>query len=92
MTEVYITKHFRRAWETIKEDIKHPTFDIFFLLLVALYVWAEKFQINSKVRRASQGAMLAFIIAYLSRMDLVFVAATIVFIVIMIGHNVPGEE
>jgi hypothetical protein len=87
----YGAKHAKKAWKTAKEDFSYPVFDVLLALLIVFYVWADRFQPNLKLKRGAQTAILGFIIAYLGRLDLVFIAAIVVFGIVMIGHSRPGE-
>lgn len=89
--EWYGKKHIKKAWKRMKEDFELPVFSILLVLLISFYIWADRFQPNMKLRRAAQSGMLAFLIGYLARLDLVFISAMMVFIVVMVGHRRPGE-
>jgi len=88
----YGNKHVKKAWKQIKEDFTYPVFDVLLVLLIIFAVWADRFQSNLRIKRASQTAILAFIIAYLGRLDLVFITAIVVFGVIMLSRGRPGEN
>lgn len=87
----YTVKHAKKAWKTIKTDFSYPEFVILLAAMIGFAVWADRFQTNLKLRRAAQAGLLAFIIGYLARMDLVFVAAIVVFSVVMLSQKQPGE-
>ena len=87
----YGSKYAKKAWRKFKEDFTYPVFDIMLVLFIGFTVWADRYQHNPKIRRAAQTAVLAFIIAYLGRLDLVFMAAIVVFGVVMFSSNRPGE-
>jgi hypothetical protein len=87
----YGAKHAKKAWRKIKEDFTFPVFDVLLALLIGFAVWADRYQHNHKIKRAAQTGVLAFIIAYLGRLDLVFIAAILVFGVIMFSSSRPGE-
>ena len=87
----YGARHMKKAWRKIKEDFTYPTFDVLLGVLIIFAVWADRFQTNLKLRRAAQTAVLAFIIAYLGRLDLVFFAALLVFGLVLFSSSRPGE-
>ena len=89
--KTYWAKHAKKAWGKIKEDFTYPMFDILLALLILFAIWADRYQSNQKLKRGTQTAVVGFIIAYLGRLDLVFVAATVVFAVVMFSSSRPGE-
>ena len=63
----------------IMNDLKKLDFLFSFILLcvISIYSWHSK---NKKLKKSSQHAIIAFLIAYLGRLDLVFAAYFIIFI------------
>ena len=88
----YPKRHFSDAWGQIKDDFSHPFFVVLFCILMIISLWGMLIQPNRRVRKATEASLIAFLIAYLARLDLVFIAATLVFLLVFFGRMRDHEE
>ena len=60
------------------KDFTNPTFLIMFIIMIGYSIYSYKSN-DPKLKRSSEAALTAFIIAYLARLDLVFAAYVLVY-------------
>ena len=74
---IILVKHKKAG--IIINDLYRPLFTISLITIIifSIYCWHSK---NKKLKLASEKAIVSFIIAYLSRLDLVFAVYFIIFI------------
>jgi len=71
--------------EKIEGDLKNPQF-LFFLILIILLIIFGYFNKSARIRKATFHATIAFLVAYLAHLDMVFVAFFLVgFVTYFIG-------
>lgn len=80
----------RKSYKIIFKDFTDSLFIIFFIFIVLLSYWGLYIRKgdNDRTKQATQRAIMAFIIAYMAHVDLIFVA--FIFVWIYVYHT--GEN
>lgn len=82
-----LKKHFKNVWIQVSNDFTHPIFLLLLFLLLFFVVWGGYIQKNNRIKQAAHIAAVTFIIAYFSRLDLVFTAAFVVSGLYLLGFQ-----
>lgn len=67
------------TFHIIKEDFTNPHFLFFFITMIVFSIWALNSG-NQKYVRATQYAIVGFVIAYLAHLDMIFTAYIVVWL------------
>ncbi len=67
------------TFHIIKQDFTNPYFLFFFITMVIFSIWALNSR-NIKYVKATQYAIVGFVIAYLARLDMIFTAYIVVWL------------
>jgi len=75
-----------RAFKAMEKDFQSQRF-ILLLVVVAISAYAGLKNENIRGRRATQHALLAFIVAYFAHLDMPFASYFLIFVVIYYSHG-----